>query len=68
MKKYTNKILLGVIILAALFLVIGVTIDFQMKYHKDPAQFKTKSYPYEYEESSYLITVEDDSDGTNSNE
>lgn len=36
MKKYTNKILLIAAIVFTLSLVIGLTLDFQIQYHKNP--------------------------------
>lgn len=40
MKKYTNKILLIAAIVLVLFVIIGITVDFQIKYHKNPEQMK----------------------------
>lgn len=36
MKQYTNKILLIAAIALTLFLVISLTLDFQIEYHKNP--------------------------------
>ncbi len=40
MKKYTNKILLTTCLTLAALCVLVLTINFQVKYHKDPNQFK----------------------------
>lgn len=40
MKKYTNKILLTAAIAVVLFVIIGMTVDFQIRYHKNPESMK----------------------------
>lgn len=40
MKKYTNKILLIAAIAVAIFVIIGITVDFQIQYHKHPELMK----------------------------
>jgi len=42
MKKNTNKILWITAIIAAALVIISITVDFQIDYHKNPEGFKIK--------------------------
>ena len=40
MKKYTNKILIIAAIAVVAILTVSITCDFQIRFHKNPDQFK----------------------------
>lgn len=42
MKKYTNKILCITLLIIVLYIVVGITIDFQHSYHNDPEGFTSE--------------------------
>lgn len=62
MKKYTNKILWGTAIVVALLLIIGISVDFQVQFHKHPERFQKP-----FSESGY-ITIDEDSTANNVND
>ncbi len=60
MKKYTNKILVAFLIAFALLMMISITVDFQVKYHKNPEQFDPAYYTtYPDESDTVSLPVED---------
>ena len=54
MKKYTNKILWGTAIAVVVLLIVGISVDFQVNYHKHPERFKMQ-----VPESGIIVTDED---------